>query len=182
MYRCSVILNEKYRFIHTQNKWERLSLALIKTPLQYWYLCTVQTQGIRNTEQFSFAMHNLKGTKMGALFLYFHHLLCVSADFADLWNPLSLCLLLWFPSVSQIYDFELGTMGAVTIGLTPHSFFCWRAKRLVRMRTLAQVWWLAVRQMVNWKVNIKLGRNEVSRFRDGIASECEEQTGVGEQK
>lgn len=84
MYRCSVILNEKYRFIHTQNKWERLSLALIKTPLQYWYLCTVQTQGIRNTEQFSFAMHNLKGTKMGALFFIFSP------------SALRLCRFCWF--------------------------------------------------------------------------------------
>lgn len=46
------------------------------------------------------------------------------------------------------------------------------------MGTLAQVWWLAIGHRVNWKVNIKLGRNEVGKFRDGIASECEEQTGV----
>lgn len=73
-------------------------------------------------EQFSFAMLNLQGIEMGALF--FHHLLCVSADFADLWNPVSLCLRLCFPYISQIYDFELGTIGAVTIALTLHSFCC----------------------------------------------------------
>lgn len=57
-------------------------------------------------------MLNLQGIEMGALFSFFfisfHHLLCVSADFADLWNSLSLCLLLCFPTISQIYGFELG--------------------------------------------------------------------------
>lgn len=62
----------------------------------------------------------------------FHHLLCVSADFADLWSPRSLCLLLCFASIPQIYGPELGTIGAVTIALTPHSSCCWRARRLVR--------------------------------------------------
>lgn len=86
---------------------------------------------------FRFAMFNLQGIEIGALFFYFHHLLCVSADFADLWNPLNLCLLLCFSPISQIYGFELGTIEEVTIILTPLSF--WRARRLVREGTLAKV-------------------------------------------
>ncbi len=154
-----VTLNCSWHRVSTFELWGRLSLAPNKTPLEYWYSCTALTRGIRNMEQFSFAMLNLQGIEMGALFFHFHHLFCVSADFADLWNPLSLCLLLCLPSVSEIYGFELGTIGAVTIALTPHiPSVAGEQGGWSDRGTLAKVSWLAIRQRVNWKVNIKLGR------------------------
>lgn len=141
--------------------WHRVSSlseadwACTEQPIEYWYSYTALTCGIIHC---SLALQCLicKELRWGHFF-YCHHLLCISADFSDSRNPLSLCLLLCFLSTLQIYGFESGTMGAVTIALTPHSFCCWRASRLVRNGTLAKVFWLAICHRVNWKVNIKLG-------------------------
>lgn len=131
--------------------WSRLSCS--EQPSEYWYSGTALPCGILHS---NFALRCLickESRWEPSLKKKFHHLVCVSADFVWFMKPTESLL-----ARLQIYGFEWGTIGAVAIALTPHSFCRWRASRVVRYGTPAKVLWLAIRHSVNWNVNIKSER------------------------
>lgn len=160
----------------------RLSQRLNKSFVKVCILQSTVTKHKHNTEQLSFAVLNLHWIELGGLFFFLISTICSASLQKCRWYLLLLiygthrnCACSFsFTPFHKYGAFEWETIGSVTRAVTTPSFCCRRARWSVREGTLARVVRLSVRQRMNRKWASNWDENEVSIFRDGIASEVRE--------